>query len=297
MKSGIILINKPKGFTSFDVIAKMRGILRERKLGHSGTLDPMATGVLPVFIQKATKACDILPDNEKSYRAEFMLGFSTDTQDTSGEILKKSEIKVTREELEKMIKTFEGETDQLPPMYSAVQVGGKRLYDLARQGIEVERESRKITVYEIKLESFDEKNQSGTLFVSCSKGTYIRTIIYDIGQKLGCLATMSGLERLSSSGFKLCDCVTLSELEELVKEGRAEEKILPVDECFKLYPKLALSEAQARMYKNGIKLDSLKVKGAQEKGIYRVYSQGEFLGLCERKEDEDILRIYKNFWS
>ena len=144
MKTGVILVNKPKGFTSFDVIAKMRGMLNERRLGHSGTLDPMATGVLPVFVGKATKACDILPDNEKSYRAEFKLGFMTDTQDTTGSVTKTSEAKTTEKEILAALEGFKGRISQLPPMYSAVQVGGKRLYDLARQGIEVEREPREI---------------------------------------------------------------------------------------------------------------------------------------------------------
>ncbi|MBQ8623221.1 MAG: tRNA pseudouridine(55) synthase TruB [Oscillospiraceae bacterium] len=295
MKTGVILVNKPKGFTSFDVIAKMRGILKERRLGHSGTLDPMATGVLPVFVGKATKACDILPDNEKSYRAEFKLGFMTDTQDTTGTVTKTSNAKASEKEILAALEGFKGKISQLPPMYSAVQVGGKRLYDLARQGIEVEREPREIEVYEILLEEFDEADQSGVLFISCSKGTYIRTIINDLGEKLGTLGAMSELIRTSSQGFVLEDCLTLDEIQAAADEGRLDELIKPLDECFKAYAEIGLSEKQTQMYKNGIKLDASKVKGAESAGLYRVYGD-EFLGLAEIKQGEDIIRVYKNFW-
>lgn len=295
MRSGVIIVNKPSGFTSFDVIAKMRGILKERRLGHSGTLDPMATGVLPVFVGKATKACDILPENEKSYRAGFKLGFSTDTQDTTGVTTQTSDKKATEREVLDALESFKGKIMQLPPMYSAVQVNGKRLYDLARQGIEVERTPREIEVYDIKLESFDESSQSGRLFINCSKGTYIRTIIHDLGLKLETLGAMSALERTSSQGFELENALTLDQLQRLADEGAIEQIIKPIDECFKEYPKLVLSEKQEAMYKNGIKLDASKVYGAKEKGIYRIYGS-EFLGLCEIREDEDVIRVYKNFW-
>lgn len=295
MKSGVIIVNKPAGFTSFDVIAKMRGILKERRLGHSGTLDPMATGVLPVFVGKATKACDILPENEKSYRAGFVLGFSTDTQDTTGAITQTSDKKATEKEVLSALESFRGKIMQLPPMYSAVQVGGKRLYDLARQGIEVERTPREIEIYDIKLEEFDEATQSGRLFISCSKGTYIRTIIHDLGLKLEALGTMSALERTSSQGFGLEESLTLDEIQTLADEGGIDDIIKPIDECFKVYPKIVLSDKQEAMYKNGIKLDAKRVSGAKGTGIYRVYGS-RFLGLCEIKEGEDIIRIYKNFW-
>ncbi len=295
MKSGVILVNKPSGFTSFDVIAKMRGILKERRLGHSGTLDPMATGVLPVFVGKATKACDILPENEKSYRAGFVLGCSTDTQDTTGAITQKSDKRASKEEILSALEGFKGKIMQLPPMYSAVQVNGKRLYDLARQGIEVERTPREIEVYDIRLEEFDEESQSGNLFISCSKGTYIRTIIHDLGLKLETLGTMSALERTSSQGFKLENCLTLDEIQAVADNGRLDDIVKPIDECFKEYPEIRLSEKQAKMYQNGIKLDANKVSDAKGMGIYRIYGT-DFLGLCEIKEGEDIIRVYKNFW-
>lgn len=295
MKSGVILINKPQGFTSFDVIAKCRGILRERRLGHSGTLDPMATGVLPVFIGKATKACDILPDNEKSYRAEFKLGISTDTQDTTGEVLLTSDTKVTESDILSALEDFKGEIMQLPPMYSAVKVNGKRLYDLAREGKTVERTPRLITVYNITLEEFREDTQCGILDISCSKGTYIRTIINDLGEKLGTYAAMSGLVRTSSSGFTLSQCISLDELQALADSGNVESVILPIDKCFECYKRIDLSSKQAAMYKNGVKL-SLSRMGIDACGTHRVYAQ-EFLGLADADRDKDELRIVKNFFE
>ena len=181
-RSGVILIDKPSGFTSFDVIAVLRGVLRERRLGHTGTLDPMATGVLPVLVGKATRAADILPENEKSYRAGFALGYSTDTLDVTGEVVKRSGKTASREELLAALDSFRGVITQLPPMYSAVQVGGRRLYDLARQGVSVERTPRRVEVYSAELIGFDQSAQSGELEISCSKGTYIRSIIDDLGE-------------------------------------------------------------------------------------------------------------------
>lgn len=294
MKQGVILINKPEGFTSFDVIAKCRGILKERRLGHSGTLDPMATGVLPIFIGKATKACDMLPDNEKSYRAGFKLGYSTDTQDTTGETLATSGKKATESELTMALEHFKGEISQLPPMYSAVKVDGKRLYDLARQGVTVERKPRIITVYGITLCGFDEETQEGTLEISCSKGTYIRTIINDLGEILGTWGCMSSLVRTSSSGFTLDKCISLSDLQALADKGEVDCIITPVDECFKCYEKIILSDKQASMYKNGIKLDLGRL-GIKNAGIYRVYAD-EFLGLASADISAGELKIIKNFW-
>ncbi len=294
MKQGVILINKPEGFTSFDVIAKCRGILKERRLGHSGTLDPMATGVLPIFIGKATKACDMLPDNEKSYRAGFKLGYSTDTQDTTGETLATSGKKATEAQVASALGHLKGEINQLPPMYSAVKVDGKRLYDLARQGVTVERKPRVITVYDIALCGFDEENQEGILEISCSKGTYIRTIINDLGEMLGTLGCMSSLVRTSSSGFTLDKCITLEDLQTLAEKGEIESVITPVDECFKCYEMIKLSDKQASMYKNGIKLDLGRL-GIKNAGTYRVYAD-EFLGLAQADISAGELKIVKNFW-
>lgn len=293
MISGVIPVDKPSGFTSFDVIAKLRGILEERRLGHSGTLDPMATGVLPVFIGIATKAVDILPDSKKGYTAGFALGFSTDTQDITGEVLIKGEKKASEEEVRKALSGFCGHSLQLPPMYSAIKVGGRRLYELARQGKTVERQPREIEIFDIRLESFDAAAQSGSLSLKCSKGTYVRTLIDDLGKKLGTYAAMTSLRRTYSQGFEISRCVSLDAIQSKKDTGELEDIILAVDSCFECYPKILLSPEQERMYKNGVKLDPKRVGGAPEPGLYRVYG-AEFLGLGSVG---DLLKPYKNFWG
>lgn len=296
--NGILLINKPKGFTSFDVIAKLRGILKIKRLGHAGTLDPIATGCLPVFIGKATKACDILPCQTKSYTAGFKLGIQTDTQDITGKVIKEFDTNnVTVDKLQNVIISFKGEINQIPPMYSAVSIGGKRLYELARQGIEVEREPRKINIYDIKLNSFDEKTMSGTISISCSKGTYIRTLINDIGTMLRCGGVMTSLVRTESSGFYLEDSYTLQQIEKFVADGNISEKIIPIDKAFESYPSVTLSEAQTRMYKNGVKLDSKRVRINAESEKYRVYGfDKQFLGIAKNNIKLKELKVYKNFF-
>lgn len=297
-RSGVILIDKPSGFTSFDVIAVLRGVLRERRLGHTGTLDPMATGVLPVLVGKATRAADILPENEKSYRAGFALGYSTDTLDITGEVVKRSGKTASREEILTALDSFRGVITQLPPMYSAVQVGGRRLYDLARQGVSVERTPRRVEVYSAELIGFDESAQSGELEISCSKGTYIRSIIDDLGELLGTGGVMTALTRTSSQGFGLSECVTLDEIKKMSDPWT---RLIPTDSLFERYPELSLSCKQERMYKSGVRLDPDRVKGALREGIYRVYGESEnFLGLCRVKSPEDgqprEMEVYKNFW-
>lgn len=294
MKSGVIVINKPAGFTSFDVIAKCRGILKERRLGHSGTLDPMATGVLPVFIGRATKAIDILPDGRKCYLARFKLGFSTDTQDSTGEPKDRSDKRAERAEIEAVLPEFTGRIMQTPPMYSAVKVGGKRLYDLARQGIEVERAPREIEIFRLELTDFDPDAREGGLEIDCSKGTYIRTLINDIGEKLGTFGHMTALTRSYSQGFTLAQSVDLSRLEELARAGRAAETVIPIAECFGCFPKIRLSERQERLYRNGVRLDPQRIEGAPQDGVYRVYGGG-FLGLAKVEGGE--LRGFKSFWE
>ena len=207
--SGILLIDKPKGFTSFDVVAKVRGIARTRKVGHGGTLDPMATGVLPLFLGAATKACDILPDQTKAYEAWFRLGQTTDTQDCTGKVLTESEVSCTIAQVEEVLSRFQGDFLQTPPMYSAIWVQGRRLYDLAREGREVERSPRPVTVYEIRLLQAREEENLYQIYVSCSKGTYVRTICHDVGQALGCGAVLTGLRRVISSGYRVEDAVTI----------------------------------------------------------------------------------------
>ncbi len=289
-------MNKPKDFTSFDVIAKLRGILKIRRLGHSGTLDPMATGVLPVFIGTATKACDMLPDNEKSYRAEFRLGVSSDTQDSTGKITAKYDIRISESQILDVLPSFMGNIMQTPPMYSAVQIDGKRLYDLARKGIEVERKKREITINEIRLESFDEKSQTGTLFISCSKGTYIRTIINDIGDALKCGGIMTSLVRLSSSGFTLDKCFTFEQVQNACNNGSIEDLIIPVEYAFRSLPEIKLNQHQTKLYKNGVKLDLSRINNISDDiNIYRIYGfDGHFIGTALTDKENNILRVDKN---
>ncbi len=294
--NGILCVNKPAGFTSFDVVAKLRGILRERRLGHGGTLDPMATGVLPVFVGTATRACDIMPDNTKSYRAGFRLGETTDTQDVTGTVLSRSGKPVGEDGLRAVIPGFTGDIMQLPPMYSAVQVNGQRLYDLTRKGVEVEREPRPVTVYEIDLISYDEISREGIMDITCGKGTYIRTIISDIGERLGCGGDMTSLVRTSSGGFTLADCFTFEQIQQARDEDRLAELILPTERVFAKLPKIRLGEAQTRMYRNGVKLDLARVNGIRQ-GVtdYAVFgSDGAFIGTALADHEGGILRVAKN---
>jgi len=294
--NGILCVNKPQDFTSFDVVAKLRGILGMKRLGHGGTLDPMATGVLPVFVGSATKACDIMPDNTKSYRAGFRLGAVSDTQDVWGELKELSDKAVSREDILSVLPEFTGRIMQLPPMYSAVQVNGKRLYDLARQGIEVERQPREIEVASLVLTDYDVRSRKGTVEIVCGKGTYIRTIINDIGEHLGCGGIMTSLVRTSSGGFTLEDCFTLDEIQQARDEGRLEELIRPADRVFAELPAIRLGEAQTRMYRSGVKLDLERVRGIVPRAdTYRVYgSDGTFIGTAVTDREDGVLRVGKN---
>ena len=257
--NGVLLIDKPKEFTSFDVIAVVRRLTGQKKLGHTGTLDPNATGVLPVLLGTATKTQDLILNHDKSYTAEFQLGKTTDTLDIWGTVTGECESSVTEEQLRRAIPEFTGEIEQIPPMYSAVQKNGQRLYDLARQGIEVERESRKVTVYSLSLANFDEKAQTGTLEISCSKGTYVRTIIDDIGRVLGVGAVMTALRRTSACGFSLDECITLDELKSICENGNVEEKLRSVESLFMSLGYLAVSSAQAKRFANGGALSADKI--------------------------------------
>ncbi len=306
MISGIIAVNKPAGFTSFDVVAKMRGILKIKKLGHAGTLDPMATGVLPVFVGKAAKACDIIPDSDKRYTAQFRLGTTTDTLDITGETVTSAGADVPREQIEALLGDFRGNISQLPPMFSAVSVDGKRLYELAREGKAVERKPRNVTVNSIELVSFDEKSQTGVIDIDCSKGTYIRSIINDIGEKLPapensgekhCGAVMIGLVRTRACGFELSDCVTLGQLQDIRNSGGDfKDIIIPVENVFSVYPKIKLNEFQTKLFINGVRLDINRLRIAQSGEMYRVFAcDGEFLGLAAESEKE--LKPVKMFFE
>lgn len=233
---GIINVYKEKGFTSHDVVAKLRGILCMKKIGHTGTLDPAAEGVLPVCLGKGTRLCDMLTDKTKTYRAVLLLGQETDTQDTTGVVQAEYPVHVTEEEVRKAIVSFLGDYMQIPPMYSALKVNGKKLYELARQGKEVERQARPVQILDIQIESIDLPR--ATFFVTCSKGTYIRTLCYDIGRKLGCGGCMESLLRTRVDRFELKDSLTLSQIEKLRDEGRLEEAVVPVEGVFLRLPAL-----------------------------------------------------------
>lgn len=251
---GILNIYKEQGYTSHDVVAKLRGILHQKKIGHTGTLDPDAVGVLPVCCGKATKVCELLTGKEKSYRAVCKLGVETDTQDMSGRILEQREYQsITVEQLEACLECFRGEIMQVPPMYSALKVNGKKLYELAREGKTVERKPRPVQIYELALLEIDLEKGEFTLDVTCSKGTYIRTLCHDIGQKLGCLAAMKSLVRTRVSVFLLDEALTLSQIEERMKKNPelVEEVLHPVDSLFPAYPKLQIKEKYAGKLANG----------------------------------------------
>lgn len=298
--NGVVVINKPTDFTSFDVVAVVRKTLGTKKVGHCGTLDPNATGVLPVLVGNATKAQDIIPNHDKSYVATFKLGLSSDTLDIWGEISFENGDDVTKQELEEAFAKFVGEIMQVPPMYSAVKKDGVRLYDLARQGIEVEREARKITVYSLNLIEFDEKTQEGKLAVSCSKGTYIRTLISDVAQSLGTNAVMTSLVRTTACGFTLDEAITLDELKAMAENGSIESKVLSTESLFVNYKELIVSEKQAVRFYNGNPLDitrtALRDMSFSDSEIFRVKdSEGTFLGLGSVDLSKGILKIYKHF--
>ena len=299
--NGVIVIDKPADFTSFDVIAVVRRLTGQRKTGHTGTLDPNATGVLPVLLGRATKAQDIIPDHDKEYRAEFRLGMTTDTLDIWGEVRERFDKTADRKALEAALGAFRGEISQIPPMYSALKKDGQRLYDLARKGVEVEREARKVTVYRLELVSFNIETQTGALAVSCSKGTYVRTLIDDIGRCLGVGAVMTALRRTEACGFTLSDCVTLDRLRQLSGEGSVESVLLPTDSLFAVYPAVTVSDAQAKRFCNGGALDlsrtALANKNIDSK-LCRVYDRTDcFVGLGRVCKDENLLKIEKLFYK
>ena len=300
---GIIVVNKPQNFTSFDVVAVMRRLCGQRKIGHTGTLDPMATGVLPLLLGNAAKAQDILPDSDKEYVAGFRLGITTDTLDIWGEVREEKEVQCGREEILDILPRYTGEISQLPPMFSAVKKDGVRLYDLARQGIEVERTPRTVMISRLDLLSFDDKSYTGQLKIACSKGTYIRSIIDDIGRDLGCGAVMTSLVRTRACGFTLDDSVTLDEIKELSREGEQSEKtkqlLRSCESLFEVYRRISVSEKQASRFSNGgaIDIDRTSVKNSFTDGeILRICDrQDNFLGLGKIDGEKRLIKIYKLF--
>lgn len=279
MYNGILLLNKEPGFTSHDAVAKLRGILRFRRIGHAGTLDPMAQGLLVMLLGKATRASEYASGAEKEYIADFILGVETDTQDTTGNVLAEAPVDVTESQLRQALAFFEGGYDQVPPMYSAIQKDGVRLYDLARKGKEVERESRFIALPLLELLSFEAPR--GKLRVRCSKGTYIRTLCHDLGQRLGCGGAMSALTRVQAGDFSLEDALTLGEVEQLVKEGTLQQHILPVDRLFASLPAVTLTEEGAKRARNGAHAAQKHLLSGEippVDSLCRVYTpEGEFL--------------------
>lgn len=287
---GILNIYKEKGYTSHDVVAKLRGILKTKKIGHTGTLDPDAQGVLTICVGKATKLCDMLTDKDKTYKTVMMLGKSTDTQDISGKILEEKEISkdITKEKVIEVILDFEGEYMQVPPMYSALKVNGKKLYELARQGIEVERKPRKVHIHSIEIE--DVNLPEVTMTVSCSKGTYIRTLCNDIGDKLGTGGCMKELLRIKSGQFDIKDSIKLEDVEKYVQDGLIENIIKPVDSVFGGYRKCVVRKEYNVLIYNGNKFSNKNILDEfvpQANEMVRVYDEDDcFAGLYRYDEKE-----------
>ena len=286
-RSGVINIYKEAGYTSHDVVAKLRGILKQKKIGHTGTLDPQAQGVLPVCLGKGTKLCDLLADHDKEYEAVLRLGFTTDTQDMEGNVLQESSVQVSEEEVRTCILSFQGEQMQVPPMYSALKVNGKKLYELAREGKVVERKARPVTFH--KIEVLWMELPKVKIRVQCSKGTYIRTLCNDIGEKLSCGGCMEELLRTRVERFALEDAVKLDEVQKAMEEGTVDSLILPVDRIFDQYPTAKTTTQGDLLVHNGNRLFSelLQEEPEAESGYVRVYdSEDTFIGLFAKKTDQ-----------
>lgn len=296
MKSGVICLYKEKGFTSHDVVAKIRKIFGTKKVGHTGTLDPEATGVLPILIGNAVKACDLMEKEEKGYRARVRFGILTDTEDIWGKVICEDAVRPEKEAFEKAMESFLGESEQIPPMMSAVKVGGKKLYEYAREGKVIEREARKIEVYGARLISFSKEEAELSLRVS--KGTYIRTLLLDICKKAGCLGTMSALEREKSGMFSLKEAVLLSELEAMSPAER-EEKIIPTENLFFEEKAFFLPPFYDRLIANGcaVAVKKLSLQEAELGQRFRLYRDGKFfaLGKIIEENGEKCLFKIKNF--
>ena len=298
MIHGIINVYKEKGFTSHDGVAKLRGIVGQKKIGHTGTLDPDATGVLPVCLGKATKLCDLLTDKNKTYEAVLLLGKTTDTQDITGEVLEeKSTEALTEEKVREAIEGFIGDYEQIPPMYSALKVNGKKLYELAREGKVIERKTRPVKILDIQILEIDLPKVR--MEVSCSKGTYIRTLCHDIGEKLGCGGCMESLIRTRVSTFRIEDAKMLDEIETLKQEGKLAELLVPIDGMFPSYPKITVKDDWKAFAKNGNPLDLKMLKeacGQDEETQVRLYDEsGKFIAIYQWKEKKyHIVKMFFN---
>lgn len=309
MINGVINIYKERGFTSHDVVAKLRGILKQKKIGHTGTLDPDAEGVLPVCLGKGTRLCDMLTDHSKVYEAVLLLGQSTDTQDVSGTVLQEAPVDVSEEKVRETIMSFVGPYDQIPPMYSALKVNGQKLCDLARAGKEVERKARPVEIYEIQIEEIHLPRVRMT--VSCSKGTYIRTLCHDIGEKLKCHGCMESLLRTRVGQFLLKDSLTLAQVEEHRDENRITEIVMPVDQVFSDCPALKLTKEAAKLGYNGNPFTSTQALTENDQMVekssdisldggkwFRVYDpEGVFIGVYAYDSKRDQFRPEKMFYE
>ena len=309
MINGVINIYKERGFTSHDVVAKLRGILKQKKIGHTGTLDPDAEGVLPVCLGKGTRLCDMLTDHSKVYEAVLLLGQSTDTQDVSGNVLQEAPVDVSEEKVREAIMSFVGPYDQIPPMYSALKVNGQKLCDLARAGKEVERKARPVEIYEIQIEEIHLPRVRMT--VSCSKGTYIRTLCHDIGEKLKCHGCMESLLRARVGQFLLKDSLTLAQVEAYRDENRITEIVMPVDQVFSDCPALNLKKEAAKLGYNGNPFTSTQALTENDQMVekssdisldggkwVRVYDpEGVFIGVYAYDSKRDQFRPEKMFYE
>lgn len=284
--NGIVIVDKPQGWTSQDVTARLRRVFGTRRIGHGGTLDPMATGVLPVFVGRATRAVEFFEHAEKTYETVLLLGKKTDTQDVTGTVLEERAVDVTKSQVEEVLTRFRGEIMQVPPMYSALKVNGQKLYELARKGKQVERQPRPVTVYELTVLSFE--NNRLSLRVRCSKGTYIRTLCEDIGEALGCLGCMEALRRTQAGEYRLEDAVAL---EDLLESSTPESCLRGMDTMFAQYPAVKLTANQEKRCRNGNSFTR-----PMSDGIYRAYGEnGEFLMLA--KVEDGVMSTIKSFFE
>lgn len=292
--NGVIVINKPKNFTSFDVVAIMRKLCGIKKVGHAGTLDPMATGVLPILLGKATKIQGLLQNSDKSYIAKIRFGITTDTDDITGNIISKKQVNIKKSTIESVLNSFKGKISQTPPMYSAIKKDGVRLYTLARKGIYLDVEPREITINELNLLSFN--GEIAEIFVKCSKGTYIRSLCRDIGEKIGCGATLLELKRTSACSFSIEESISLDESKELSKNNILQSKVISIEDIFKKCQGVFLTLAQTKRFNNGgsILVNRTGIEKASCLEVFRVYSEENvFLGLAQiDKEKESLCRIF-----
>ena len=283
---GIVIVDKPQDWTSQDVVSKLRGVFQTRRIGHGGTLDPMATGVLPVFVGRATRGVEFFEHAEKTYEAVLRLGLHTDTEDITGTVLAEKEVNITAEQFLSVLENFRGQIQQIPPMYSAIKVNGQKLCDLARKGREVERQPRTITIH--KLECLEFTGKTARLLVHCSKGTYIRTLCKDIGEALGCGGCMESLRRVTAGEYTIENAVPL---QTLIESSDPSGYLLPVDSMFRQYPAVTLTEKQEKCCRNGVAFTT-----NLPEGTYRVYAaSGEFLALSHMVEGK--LTTIKSFWA